>query len=338
MDWCTFKKGDVSAEKGGPPRKKVLVAAGLVSLVLLVGVAVAGFAWAKKEITLADGDEEKVVFTYKRTVGDLLASLDIEPLGSYDLVDPALETGLRDGLKVTITRAVPVTVAADGEERGEMTTARTVGELLAQIGVKVDPEDLVQPEASAAVEPDMTVRVTRVTKETRVREVEIPYGQTREPAYNLAKGQTKEKSAGVPGLKKETWAVVLHDGEELSRELVDSEVVVEPKNQVILVGTVETVSRGGRDLRVSRSLTARATAYTYTGRNTATGRPPGPGTVAVDPAVIPLGSKLYIDGYGHGTAMDVGQAIKGNRIDVFFPTRSQALNWGSRSVKVHVLQ
>lgn len=313
------------------------MAAGVVTLLLAAGLAAAGFAWAKKEVTLVDGGERQTVSTYKSTVGDLLPALGIE-VGPHDVLDPAPETKLKDGLEITITRAVPVTVRVDGEERREMTTARTVGELLDECGVTVGSADLVRPEAATGVKSGLEVTVVRVTKETEVLEVEIPFSVTREPAYNLTKGQTKEKSAGVPGLKKETWEVTYHDGEEDTRVLVESEVIREPENQVVLVGTVETVSRGGQDIRFSRSFTARATAYTYTGRNTATGKPPGPGTVAVDPAVVPLGSRLYIDGYGHGTAMDVGRSIKGNRIDVFFTSRAQALNWGSRSVNVYVLQ
>jgi len=59
--------------------------------------------------------------------------------------------------------------------------------------------------------------------------------------------------------------------------------------------------------------------------------------IAVDPNVIPLGSKVYVDGYGYAVAADTGGAIKGNRIDVFFPTKEQAYRWGSRKVKVTII-
>ena len=60
------------------------------------------------------------------------------------------------------------------------------------------------------------------------------------------------------------------------------------------------------------------------------------GTVAVDPRFIPLGTRLYIEGYGYGVAADTGGAIKGRKIDVFFEDRQAALNWGRRSVVVNV--
>jgi peptidoglycan DL-endopeptidase CwlO len=83
------------------------------------------------------------------------------------------------------------------------------------------------------------------------------------------------------------------------------------------------------------SMTVAATAYALPGR-TATGSTVGWGSVAVDPSVIPLGSRLRIPGYGFGVASDVGGAIQGARIDVWFPTEAQALAWGNRVVTITV--
>lgn len=83
------------------------------------------------------------------------------------------------------------------------------------------------------------------------------------------------------------------------------------------------------------SLTVVATAYALPGR-TASGSTVGWGSVAVDPSVIPMGSRLRIPGYGLGVAADVGGAIRGARIDVWFPTVAQALAWGRRTVTVTV--
>ena len=80
-----------------------------------------------------------------------------------------------------------------------------------------------------------------------------------------------------------------------------------------------------------------ATAYTHTGNRTATGINPYRGVIAVDPKVIPLGTELYVEGYGYGEALDTGGAVKGNRIDLFFETKSEALNWGRRDVQVYIL-
>lgn len=86
---------------------------------------------------------------------------------------------------------------------------------------------------------------------------------------------------------------------------------------------------------VPGSLTVVATAYVIRGA-TATGTPTGPGTVAVDPAVVPLGTRLSIPGYGDAVACDTGAAIRGNRIDVWFPTVEEARAWGTRTVTVTI--
>jgi 3D (Asp-Asp-Asp) domain-containing protein len=84
-----------------------------------------------------------------------------------------------------------------------------------------------------------------------------------------------------------------------------------------------------------RQLTVIATAYSLPGR-TASGLPTGPGVVAVDPTVIPLGTRMSIPGYGEGVAADTGLAIKGARIDLWFPTLDQARAWGARTVTITI--
>jgi 3D (Asp-Asp-Asp) domain-containing protein len=81
-----------------------------------------------------------------------------------------------------------------------------------------------------------------------------------------------------------------------------------------------------------------ASAYTYTGFHTATGLNPEVGMVAVDPSVIPMGTRLYIEGYGYARAADTGGAIKGDKIDLFMEEYSQCMGWGRRTVKVYILQ
>ena len=83
----------------------------------------------------------------------------------------------------------------------------------------------------------------------------------------------------------------------------------------------------------TRTLTVSATGYSMPGR-TATGLPVGPGIVAVDPAVIPLGTRMSIPGYGEGVAADTGGAVQGLTIDLWFPTMAGALAWGRRTVTI----
>ena len=86
------------------------------------------------------------------------------------------------------------------------------------------------------------------------------------------------------------------------------------------------------------TITFEATAYTWTGYRTATGTWPSRGTVAVDPEVIPLGTKIWVEGYGEAVALDTGGAIKGNIIDVYLATESECWQWGRRMVEVRILE
>lgn len=104
-------------------------------------------------------------------------------------------------------------------------------------------------------------------------------------------------------------------------------------------------SRSDNDT-VLKEITVSASAYTA-GCNgcsgiTSTGinlkKNPGLKVIAVDPRVIPLGSKVYVEGYGYAIAGDTGGAIKGNKIDVFIPTKSAALKWGRKTVKIKVFK
>lgn len=87
-----------------------------------------------------------------------------------------------------------------------------------------------------------------------------------------------------------------------------------------------------------RVLTVEATAYCYTGYRTTTGTWPSRGTIAVDPKVIPLGSRMFVEGYGWGVAADTGGAIRGNIIDVYMHSHQEAISWGRRRAEVMVFE
>ena len=99
------------------------------------------------------------------------------------------------------------------------------------------------------------------------------------------------------------------------------------------ISVVSPVTGGGSPAGTTGTVTVSATGYSLHGR-TATGAPVGWGVVAVDPSVIPLGTRMTIPGYGEGIAADTGGAIQGNTIDLWFPTLAQANAWGRRAVTI----
>lgn len=126
------------------------------------------------------------------------------------------------------------------------------------------------------------------------------------------------------------------DGDSLPEVTVEATALVQEEN---MPHTKNPIILTSRDLlQPRREMSVQATAYTHTGNTTFTGVYPHVGTVAVDPALIPLGSRLWIEGYGYGIAQDTGGAIKGHRIDLFMDTKAECLNWGRRTVKIYILE
>lgn len=108
-----------------------------------------------------------------------------------------------------------------------------------------------------------------------------------------------------------------------------------PKDTYI-ISAQRTTQESSRSEQSRKMLRVEATAYTHTGDRTASGVWPYVGGVAVDPKVIPLGSKLYVEGYGPARAVDTGGDIKGSRIDVFFDTEDECKQYGRKAVAVWI--
>src|SRR5690606_6348602 len=139
------------------------------------------------------------------------------------------------------------------------------------------------------------------------------------------------------------------NGELAHREELGHEVVAAAVDRIVGIGTREAINvleTGSRSYRYTDIVTVEATAY-YPGPEstgpwadgyTFTGLVAGKGVVAVDPTVIPPGTRLYIPGYGEAIAADIGGAIKGNRIDLGFNTYNEAIQYGrQKDVKVYIL-
>lgn len=315
-------------------KRSTYLAASILGLVVLL---VSLFFVLQKPVTVVvDGKviESKVFFA--STVADVLEKNDIK-LGDKDEINPSLDTVVKKNTEITITRAFKVKVIADGETREVISTPVTVKEAIKLAGFQLGEKDIVKTVPTEKTIPDQEIEVIRVTEEEVQVEEPIPYQTEKTFDDTLEKGLTKTISRGQNGVALNTIRITYHNGEEVAREVIDSQVKVEPKNRVIAMGTITSVSRGGLRLNFKEAMQVQASAYTYTGNRTATGQIPSVGTVAVDPSVIPLGSKLYIEGYGYGVAADTGGSIKGNKVDLFMEDRAQCLKWGRRNVKLYIL-
>ncbi len=180
--------------------------------------------------------------------------------------------------------------------------------------------------------------------EIRVETKDIPTTVKYQFSRLVGPGRLQKENPGKPGEVRRTYQVIRKNGKPVAKKLIKEERI-EPTPTLFLMGKSGfTTSRSsfGR----SRVLVMEASAYDpspatigpgATGR-TAMGLVATYGHVAVDPRVIPMGTKVFVEGYGFAIASDKGSAIKGNRIDLCFDSRATALAFGRKKVKVHVLR
>lgn len=176
--------------------------------------------------------------------------------------------------------------------------------------------------------------------ETRLVERELPYSTVYLPDRTLPPGRMKKVENGHPGKAVQMLQIAIRKGRVVGKNILWTKTIASPKDAIYRVGIVKELSRK-RFVR-SKVLVMDATAYSSqdkgVGTRTAMGLQAILGVAAVDPRVIPFGTHLFIEGYGYAIAADKGSAIKGNRIDLCFNTRNEALRFGMRKVRVHILK
>jgi uncharacterized protein YabE (DUF348 family) len=309
----------------------------------------------KKHITIVIDGKEQVVETYKETVSEVLSENGIT-IAAKDKIDRENSEVLNKEDKIEIITAVPVEVTADGAVYSFMTAEKTVKALLETEGIALNEVDKLSASLEDPIESGMKLSIVRVTSEIVYEALPIEFAVQENKDSSLLKGKTEVKQEGSAGERKITKERTYEDGVLVSEVEVSNEVVTAPVDKVIAIGTkvpepvvvvakTSTVaSRGGSTpsgLSYSTSMRVTATAYAGDGI-TATGTVPvrnasGWSTIAVDRNVIPMGTRVYVENYGYAIAEDVGGAIKGNIIDVFMNSESEAISWGRRTVTIYIL-
>ncbi|CDF57195.1 3D domain-containing protein [Thermobrachium celere] len=332
----------------GNPRFLGILTACIVAFLII-------FVQTEKTVTIVDGKETVKVATYKKKVKDVLLSCNVN-IKDKDRVAPGLDSIVEDNMVINIKRAVPVTIHVDGKTINVETAQDTVLDVLNEEGIVLNEKDKVSPSIMAKVKQGDVIKIVRVEEKILTSTERIPYTIVRKADNNLAKGTTKVLQDGQDGEKEIVTKVVYEDGKEVVRQVVAQNVKKAPVNKVVAYGTLAWISRGDSKLYYTKKIRMRATCYTASYQDT--GKMPGsPGfgrtatgtlarrnengysTVAVDPDVIPLGTKLYIPGYGLAIAEDTGGAIKGNKIDLYFnPGSYEYRTWGVRYVDVYILK
>lgn len=273
------------------------------------------------------------------TVGGALADLsnryDLRIL-DVDEVNVSRSEALKEDMSLVVTRAIPIHVSADGKQWDTYLAPRTVSQALDKLGISLGAKDRVSIPLDHLLQPYDTLEVVRVAERVETVKTDLPYQVVAKPADFPIGLPDRVISGGKRGLQEQTVKVTYENGQEVDREVLSQRILSEPVTQVVARGTQDTISRGGKNIRFKRAYVMRATAYNIPGGITATGDAVRWGVIAVDPRVIPLGTHLYVEGYGEATALDTGGAIKGNRIDLYMNSWDAAVSWGVRDVIVYV--
>ncbi|WP_144488312.1 cell wall-binding protein EntB [Bacillus sp. ABP14] len=212
-------------------------------------------------------------------------------------------------------------------------------------------EDVKAQEEVKAKEEEKAREIAKAKEEAKARE--IAKAKEEEKAREIAKAKEEEKAREIAKAKEEAKAreIAKAKEEEKAREIAKAKEEEKAREIAKAKEEAKVKEESKNNIQsAKRELTVVATAYTadpsengtYGGRVlTAMGHDltanPNMRIIAVDPKVIPLGSKVWVEGYGEAIAGDTGSAIKGNRIDVLMGSKSKAMNWGRQTVKVKIL-
>ena len=318
----------------------------------VVVLSITGFVWAQKSVTvIVDGDTRQLT-TQATDVAGALRDAHVA-VSAPDVVTPSESSELSDGATIVVRRAIPVTLRVSGESIRLSVVGRTVADALVAAGVDPSKNLSVTPPLTTPLSAGLHIVAPKTVVRVIEKQVSLAYKTRTHSDPSLERGKREIVAKGKNGRAVRVYRVLVTDGVEGARVLISQRVLAKPVDKVVAMGsaTKRAASKRARAASVARAagrtaagkrMTVTATAYAPGSDGvdwrTATGGRAGLGVVAVDPDVIPLGTRLYIPGYGYGIASDTGGAIKGSRIDLCFENRAEAMIWGRRSVSVVILK
>lgn len=245
----------------------------------------------------------------------------------------------------------------------------TVKDALEHANIELGEHDTVSKSLNAKVKDNTKIKVNRVHYKKKTKTEKLKFKTVEKETSSLYVGETKVQEKGKNGTKKVTYTSKVVNGKVKKTVVSKTKVTKKAKNKVVLVGTkrrnyttfgnnptsFDTKSSGGagtitdcngKKIAYTKVISGPATAYTaHSGARTSVGDSVHIGGVAVNPKVIPYGSKLYIESpdgsfvYGYAVANDTGGFIYTSNtiVDLYYPSYNACVNFGRRSVNVYVL-
>ena len=293
--------------------------------------------------TIAEDGRDVLTTSSRPTVAQALREAGVV-IGPGDALTPGEQAPLVAGLRIVVRHAKPVTVTLPDGHQVIYTLELSVGAALRAAGIALPPGAFIDPPEDAAVAAGMSVRVVQLSASSDEERESIASGTVYRSDPALAPGATRTEP-GHDGVLVRRYDVSYVNGEEVARALIEEYYEVEPLDTVVYYPP-----QTGRDdappAGTATVLRVYATYYTpaSAGRDpgdpaygrTATGDIVTYGIVAVDPDVIPLGTRMFIPGYGYAVAADTGGAVKGYIIDLGYPD-GVPIDWRPGWLDIYIL-
>ena len=318
------------------PKAKIIIGLAIASIITVTVVNM------RKTIEIIIDGKKETFVTYKGTVKDVLESKGVE-LAPKDKVEPALINKVSEKDTIEVKKAVEVKLTVSDKELSINTAEDTIADM-----IKAESEELktqgiefkegldeISPPLDTKIEKDMKIQLVKVDIKEEIAKEVLPYETVEETDSELDSSVEEIRQEGVSGEKEVIYEVVLKDGKEVARTIKATKVISQPVTEITVVGTKVQLANASRGRgSYGNVIYCESTAYSG-GGITATGLVPvsarsGRGTIAVDPRVIPLGSLVYVEGYGEAIAADTGGAIQGNIVDIYVDSHEEAISWGRR--------
>lgn len=280
-------------------------------------------------LTVSDGRLPFTIYTTAQTVGEALLNAGIV-LYLGDEVQPSMGSPVSTGLTIFIDRSTPVGLHVDGRHVKTRTRAKTVADALTEMNIGLSGLDEVVPSLDTQLHENVEIEITRVHEDIEITDQIVPYETVFVPDSELLIDNQQIVHPGAEGITRQRERVRYENGVETARVLEDTWVAQEPDQRRVAYGTrIEPntiVTPDGEQITYWRRIRMQTSSYSAGtagvspdapnyGR-TYTGEVMRRGIVAVDPQVIPLGSRVYVPNYGYGEALDTGSAIRARRIDL----------------------
>ncbi len=317
-------------------KKQTSIVIALLSAII-VALAVFLFMPTMVHIDYSDlsGHKEYDVTTSNWTVGSMLKNMDNLGITSQDKVKPSKNSRIKRGMTVKIVKATEKEADIGGRKISLVLYPVTVRENLELNGVSWGEGDIVRPSLDTMT--DDYTNIVVIDKEVKTKDVTktIRAGRKYVLDPNVDSGVVKEEK-GKDGVQKYQYTTKYLNGKagKTVKKLIEKQKPVETVNRL---GTRDTGETG--DVKIKNTFSAECSAY-YSGENykSSSGTISKFGTCAVDTTEIPLGTRLFVEGYGYALAVDTDNRLRGKQISLYMRSESEVSSWGNQTKKVYILE